>query len=61
MGEYWSGRRNEALKKSRTAASADLRDMYLRVAEHCQSLEEWCSGRFRVAPSAAELVASKNI
>lgn len=43
MVEYWSGRRHQAVESSRNAASAEMRDLYLSVAEHFRSLEEWCS------------------
>lgn len=44
MSEYWLERRHKALTDSRNAPTAELRDMYLRVAESCRSLELWCGG-----------------
>lgn len=42
MVEHWSNRRQAAVENSRKAPSAELRDVFLRVAEHCRSLEESC-------------------
>ena len=41
--EYWSDRRREALQSARDAQSAELRALYRRIADHCRSLEQWCS------------------
>lgn len=42
MSSYWAVRRHEALEQSLKAPTAELRNVYLRVAEHYRSLEEWC-------------------
>jgi hypothetical protein len=41
--EYWSDRRRQALRSARDAQSAELRALYRRIADHCRSLEQWCS------------------
>lgn len=38
--EYWKRRHLEALRNSANTSSAQLRDVYLTVAEHCRSLEQ---------------------
>lgn len=43
MVNYWAGRRRQALHSGREAHSAELRELYERIAGHCRSLEQWCS------------------
>lgn len=59
MVEYWSQRRNQAVESSRNAATAELRDLHLFVAEHFRSLEEWCSAPGRRAALSSHRVLRK--
>jgi hypothetical protein len=43
MKGYWSSRRRHALANSRERSQPELREIYLRVAEHYRSLEQLCS------------------
>jgi hypothetical protein len=42
MPDYWSARRQQALKSSRDARSKEVREVHLRAAEHHRQLEQWC-------------------
>lgn len=42
MAEYWSSRLDEAIRKSRTASTLELRRVHLQTAAHYRSLLEFC-------------------
>lgn len=45
---YWSSRLQAALESSRNAPSSELREIYLRVAEHYRCLDKACSSATRI-------------